>query len=201
MLFFAATVAFAGELSVQSAVPVNVWVDGTWVPSAQLSGLVGVHRVQVTSADDTVVYAETTVQVPPSGARAVVYDGVSLVVTAPAAPPQLVVVQAPRPAPVAAPAPTGPQPMSAGAFSALLAAVDDASFADDKLNAIRSAAAKNWFTIEQVGKLVDAQTYGSDQVSVVQVCAPRVVDPENAFALSPHFTYGSDKEAALAAFR
>ena len=199
MLFFATTVALGGELSVQSAVPVNVWVDGTWVPSAQLAGLVGVHRVQVTTADNTVVLAETTVQVPPTGARAVVYDGVSLVVTAPAAPTQLVVVQAPAPAPP--PAPTGPTPMSSGAFASLVAAVDDATYSDDKLNAIRSAAAKNWFTIEQVGRLVDAQTYGSDQVAVVQACAAHVVDPENAFALSPHFTYGSDKDAALAAFR
>jgi hypothetical protein len=91
--------------------------------------------------------------------------------------------------------------MSQNGFASLVGAVESGSYADDKLATVRAAASKNWFTIEQVGRLVDAMTYGSDQLTVVQICASRVVDPENAFALASHFTYSSDKEAALALFQ
>lgn len=194
--------AWAGDLVVASSAPVTVWVDGQPVPyapgtlTAHLTGLSGVHKVQVAGGDN-VLLAETQVQVPWDGMRTVTYDGVSLVISAPPAP--VLVVQAPAPAPP--PAPVGPSAMGSPAFAGLLSSVKAATYGSDQLAVIKAAAAKNWFTIEQVGGLVDALTYGSDQVAAVQLCAPKVVDPENAFALGPHFTYSSDKEAALAMFQ
>lgn len=198
-----AGLAFAGELYVTTSFPVHVWVDGNPVmfqpgtSSARFTGVSGVHRVQVAGADN-VLQAETQVQVPWDGVRTVTWDGVGLVITAPAGP-QVVMLPAPAPAP--APVPVGPTAMSQAAFSSLVAAVNSGSYSDDKLAAIRTAAAGNWFTIDQVGRLVDGLTYGSDQVTAVQICASKVVDPENAFALASHFTYSSDKESALALFQ
>lgn len=199
-------VASAGELFVASGSPVHVWIDGANVPfqpgtlTARMSGIYGVHVVQVADGAGRLL-AETQVQVPMDGMRTVTWDGVGLVITAPAAPQvvqaPIVVMSAPPPP---APEPAGPTAMAPAAFSALVAAVKSGTYADDQLAAIRSAAGRNWFTTEQVGSLLDLMTYGSDQVTAVQICAPKVVDPENAFSLGSHFTYSSDKAAALALF-
>src|SRR3712207_1062124 len=108
-----AGLALAGELYVATAVPVHVWVDGNYVPfeagtlTAHLSGLSGVHRVQVSGADNVVI-AETQLQVPWDSARRVVFDGVSLVIMAPGGVP----APLPAPAPAPAPVPAGPVAMS-----------------------------------------------------------------------------------------
>jgi hypothetical protein len=198
-----ASLALAGELFVASGTPVNVWVDTTQVGvgalTAHVTGLSGVHRVQVADANNRVL-AETQVQLPFDGVRSITYDGVSLVISAPVATAPMVIVQQ-QPAPAPPPAPAAPTAMGPGPFNALVGTVRGATYGSDQVAAIRSAAAKNWFTVDQVGTLIDLLTYGSDKVSAVQVCAPKVVDPENAFALGSHFTYSSDKEAALALFQ
>jgi hypothetical protein len=203
-----AMAARAGELYVASAVPVHVWIDGANVPfqpgtlTVRMSGTMGVHQVQVGDGNGRLL-AETQVQIPHDGVRTVTYDGVSLVITAPA-PSPVVVMPMPipsMPAPAPAPEPAGPTAMSSQAYAGLVAAVRSGTYADDQLAAIRTAAGRNWFTVEQLGGLLDLMTYGSDQVKAVQICASKVVDPENAFALGSHFTYSSDKEAALALFQ
>jgi hypothetical protein len=190
--------ALAGELVVSSGPVVYVYVGGQFYSPApgstqvHLAQLDGVYHVQVAGMDN-VVLAETQVQVPWDGTRYVHYDGYSLVISAPMAQPVL--------APAPPPAPAAPVAMSQASFASLLQVVNARSYGDDKVGAIRTAAAGNWFTIAQVGQLIDTMSYGADKVAAVKACAPRVVDPENAFALANHFSYGADGEAAMAAFR
>jgi hypothetical protein len=196
--------ALAGDLVVSSVPPVHVYVGGQHFPPApgsrevHLSQLDGVYHVQLAGLDNMVV-AETQVHVPWDGLRTLHFDGVSLVIgTPPAAPARIVYAPPPPPAPAAPAAPTAMEP---GSFAALLQVVNGRSYGDDKVAAIRTAAAGNWFTIAQVARLIDTLSYGADKVAAVQACAPRVVDPENAFSLASHFSYGSDADQAMAAFR
>ena len=85
-------------------------------------------------------------------------------------------------------------------LDAILGAIEAQSFSDGKLNAVRMAMRDRWASIDQVGALVGAFSFGSDQVRVVEICAPHVVDPQNAFRLAEHFSFSSDAEQALAAF-
>jgi hypothetical protein len=55
-------------------------------------------------------------------------------------------------------------------------------------------------TVAQVAQLVDLVSMSSDKVKVVSVTRARIVDPQNAFKLSAHFTFDSDKQAVKALF-
>lgn len=106
---------------------------------------------------------------------------------------------APPPAPAPAPAVVvvteqPAQGMSAADFEALLAAVNDASFGSEKLGVIDTAAQSHRFTVEQVGRLVDAVSMSDDKVGVVERTRKKLVDGQNGFKLLEHFTFSSDKE-------
>ncbi len=109
---------------------------------------------------------------------------------APAPPTVVVVANAPLP-PAAAPAPMG---MEGASFASLLQAVKSESFSEGKLGAIESAASSAYFTIDQVGQLVDALTFSADKVQAVTLTRAHLVDPGNGFKLLGHFTFSGDKE-------
>ncbi len=81
-------------------------------------------------------------------------------------------------------------------FGALVAAVQRESFSSNKLNVIRMASGQ-WFSVAQVGQLVDLMSFSSDKVAVVELLRHRLVDPHNGFALLNHFTFSSDKERVM----
>jgi len=93
-----------------------------------------------------------------------------------------------------------PEAMSSGNFSHLFAEVNAETFSSDKIAVIRSAAARNHFSIDQMGRLMDDLTHSSDKVEAARLMAPKVVDPENAYQLNSHLTFSSDKEAVQALF-
>lgn len=97
-------------------------------------------------------------------------------------------------------APSAPSPMAAPTFSALLAAVEGESFESDKLSVIKAAAGHNYFSVAQVGSVIDLLAFDSSRVEVVKALRPRVVDPENGFLLSSHLTFASSKQEAVALF-
>ncbi len=99
-----------------------------------------------------------------------------------------------------APAPAAPAAMSAGSFSSLRSSVASASFSDDKLDLVRSAAARNYFSCAQVGSLVDTFAHSSDKVDAVRILRHRVVDPQNAHTLSAHFSFSDDKSTVQQMF-
>lgn len=59
-----------------------------------------------------------------------------------------------------------PLPMAPGDFQALVSAVNGEAFSDNRLGTIFTAAASAWFTVDQVGSLVDLLTHSSDKDAV-----------------------------------
>lgn len=96
-------------------------------------------------------------------------------------------VVAPSPAPMAA-------GMPAHDFAALVAAVNDAAFSEEKLGVISTAAQSHVFTVEQVGALVDALSHSSEKVKAVELTRHRLVDRHNGFKLLSHFSFSGDKQ-------
>jgi hypothetical protein len=81
--------------------------------------------------------------------------------------------------PAAAPPPA---PIKPDVFKQLLAAVDDANTDSNKLHVI-AAANQNWFLAQQVGALMDLINTEAVKVDVASTLWPRLVDPQNGFAV------------------
>lgn len=88
--------------------------------------------------------------------------------------------------------------MSSGDFAALLEAVNDAGFADDKLGVIATAAQSAQFTVSQVGQLIEAISMSSDKLKALQLLKGTIVDRQNNFRLLEKFTFSADKAKAQA---
>jgi hypothetical protein len=90
-------------------------------------------------------------------------------------------------------APQAPQAMSREAFRAFLQALDEEPGDAAKLNLLRSAASKQWFTAAMAGVLIDHIVYRENKLAAVPILKDRILDRENAFWLYQHFTYREDK--------
>jgi hypothetical protein len=90
------------------------------------------------------------------------------------------------------------QALSEGDFERLKSAIEAESFSKQKLDVLRTAARASWFTVHQVGELVDLFSFGNDKVESVAAVAGRIVDRGSAFELYEHFTFSSDKEKVKA---
>ena len=86
--------------------------------------------------------------------------------------------------------------MSKADFRKLLADIKEASFEDDRLSVIETAAKLNFFTSQQVGQLVDAIDFEDGKVKVVQYTAKRIVDLKRSHSILGHFTFSDGKEKA-----
>ena len=111
-------------------------------------------------------------------------------------PPPPAYAPAPPPPPVAA-----PQPIEHRRFEQLKRAIKAESFAQQKLGVLQTAASGSYFTIHQVGELVDLYTFAENKVQAVRLVRPHVVDPENAFNLGSHFTFSSNKDEVQKMFQ
>ena len=109
--------------------------------------------------------------------------------------------QSPPPQPTATPQPSGGQVMSDARFQELLAQVSDESFSSGKLDAIESAAYHNHFTASQVAQLLGEITMAGDQVKVVEMTAPKIVDRENEHLILGEFTFDSARQEAAEILR
>lgn len=94
----------------------------------------------------------------------------------------------------ASPAPSSAPGMSEADFDALVAAVNDAGFGNEKLGVIETAAQSHSFTVEQVGKLVDLLGSSDEKVGVVERTRRKIVDRQNGFKLLEHFSFTAEKE-------
>lgn len=92
-------------------------------------------------------------------------------------------------------------PMDAGTFASLLSQVDDASFSDDKLSILRTAATHNGFTCAQLAALLGAMSFADDKLQAVAALRPAIVDPQNAFLINDAFPFSADAQKAQAYFR
>lgn len=116
----------------------------------------------------------------------------------PAAGPTRVVVQAAPPPPPPPPAQVGPAAMPDVDFNALIAAIERESFSKQKLDVWQSAASGSYFSVNQVGRIVDLFSFGNDKVQAVAIAKSRIVDRNNAFSLYGHFTFSGDKDKVKA---
>jgi hypothetical protein len=94
------------------------------------------------------------------------------------------------------PPPPRPRAMEEGAFRALVGNVRNESFADSQLTVVEQAAGRNWFRVGQLRSLIDLVPFSATKLRVLELCAPHIVDGENAFALYDAFTFSADKEQA-----
>jgi hypothetical protein len=78
-------------------------------------------------------------------------------------------------------------------FDALVAAVKREPFADGQRRVLDTAMPGSWFTVAQVGTLVDLFTFSPDKLAVVRRARGHLVDPDQAFQLYGRFTFESDK--------
>ena len=90
----------------------------------------------------------------------------------------------------------GPRPMEEGSFRSLIAAVRNQSFSDSQLAVIQQAATRNYFRVGQVVDLIELVAFSASKLRVLELGAPRVVDPENAFAVYDAFAFSADKAQA-----
>ncbi len=88
----------------------------------------------------------------------------------------------------------GTYAMSDRDFQALRTRVDDASFADDQLALIKTAAGTNAFTADQVVALMKACSFEDTRIEVAVMLTSRLVDPDRAYLIEDGFTYSSSKQ-------
>ena len=97
---------------------------------------------------------------------------------------------------------THPQPapqiqvmeMDARAFGSLTAEMGRASFADDKLALVKSAAASNYFTVAQVVQLMKLASFDDTRVEIAVALAPRVLDGDKWFQVYGALSFSSSRD-------
>ncbi|MBU0741214.1 DUF4476 domain-containing protein [bacterium] len=87
-----------------------------------------------------------------------------------------------------------PLPMAAGPFKALIAAIEEESFADGKSAVLETAAETNQFTVAQVRQLLPLFTFSDGRIGAAVTLYPRTIDVENWFQVYGEFTFDSDKD-------
>ena len=97
-------------------------------------------------------------------------------------------------APVVEEKPTSEE-MTESQFNQLLQNLKNEGFADDQTAVVRVAAQSQFFTVNQLIRLLNVFTFASDKIEIVRIVYPRIVDKENAHNLLGAFTYSSDKKA------
>lgn len=91
--------------------------------------------------------------------------------------------------------------LAEAAFARLLVRLEQATFSDDKLAVVRTAAAKNkTLTVAQVAQLMALVTMDDDKVEVATLLHARIRDPENGAALADAVTFSKSKERILGLF-
>jgi len=101
---------------------------------------------------------------------------------------------APPPPPVAA----GPRAMDDKAFAGFLGAVSNTMMDSAKASMVKSACKKNWFSSAQLGQLLDVFMMEANRFEAAQAVVPRLVDPQNAYALAEKFMFNANKTAFTA---
>lgn len=87
-------------------------------------------------------------------------------------------------------------PMDAASFNRLLNQIEDEAFADDQMRYVRTATGKHYFSVAQVGQLIDIFAFSEEKIECLRVTYPKVSDKENGFNLIGRFTYADEKEEA-----
>lgn len=98
--------------------------------------------------------------------------------------------------PVEPPEEKSPEPIQQDRFDAVLKAVGDQGFSNDKLTVLKQAARDAFFTVNQVLALIREFSFPDDKLEVLRQVKSRIVDTENLFQVYGAFVYPSDKDEA-----
>jgi Ricin-type beta-trefoil lectin domain/Domain of unknown function (DUF4476) len=124
---------------------------------------------------------------------------------APPPPPPPAPVYAP-PRPVGPPPPEPPpprqhegwrrqvRPMDEESFRSLVQAVRAEAFSEGQLAVVERASSRSYFRVGQLKAVLDLLSFSATKLRALELMAPRLVDPENAFAIFDAFTFSADKE-------
>ncbi len=94
--------------------------------------------------------------------------------------------------------PVEPMAMSDVEFQQLYSSVKNESYESDQLSIIEISARYNYFSINQLVRLVDLFSFSNGKIEMVRTLYPNVIDKYNAHQLINAFTYSSDKETVKA---
>ncbi len=82
-------------------------------------------------------------------------------------------------------------------FNYLLQQVHDASFSDEKIGLIRSAAAHHCFTVSQALALLRELDFDDDKLVAAKILANSLIEPADAYLLADAFTFSDTKQEFL----
>lgn len=91
------------------------------------------------------------------------------------------------------PAPAYAQ-ISDSALASLTQQIGQASFADDKLALVQSAAQYNYFTVAQVVQLMQLASFDDTRVEIAVALAPRVLDGDRWFEVYGALSFSSSRD-------
>lgn len=86
-------------------------------------------------------------------------------------------------------------PMKAGAFRALLRDIKSQKYEKNRKDMVKIVAQQNFFSAEQVARILKTFKYGDDQVEVAVAIYSRIVDPENLSRALDAIKYKRDRDA------
>ncbi|MCF7919499.1 MAG: DUF4476 domain-containing protein [Candidatus Cloacimonetes bacterium] len=88
------------------------------------------------------------------------------------------------------------EPMDNGSFNNLISQIRSESFSEDQMRYIRTASKNYYFSVNQVGQLIDEFTFSEDKIDCLRITYPKVIDKENGFNLIGRYTFEDEKEQA-----
>jgi hypothetical protein len=87
-----------------------------------------------------------------------------------------------------------PLPISEKEFSSLLNIIKNESFESDKISVVQISTQYNYYTVDQVIRLIELFSFSMGKIEVIQITYPNVVDKYNSHQIINAFTYSVDKE-------
>ncbi len=87
-----------------------------------------------------------------------------------------------------------PEPMSSSSFRSLLRSLKDESFEDTRLEILRDAADRNYFTVSQLIDILEMFNFEDNKIEACKIVYPKLVDKENFHEVYSSFKFSSSKE-------
>lgn len=87
-----------------------------------------------------------------------------------------------------------PLPISEKEFSSLLNSVKNESFESDMISVVQISSQYNYYTVDQVIRLIDLFSFSIGKIEVIKMTYPNVVDKYNSHQIINAFNYSADKE-------
>lgn len=88
-------------------------------------------------------------------------------------------------------------PMPPELFDAFLARIRASPFTSDRVALITQASMHNHFLVHQLRSVIVELTFSSERVRTLELMAPRVLDPENAFLVTDALVFSSERDRAM----